>query len=108
MTTAAHRGALLALVAGAAGCGLVARQHPCWDYTAHQLQGHVPGPVVSLLAHDRGAERVVRGNRAPAGYYWRKIVQADPDLGHMRQYLDGHELTECPVAVAGEPRPTKH
>ena len=94
-----RRRALLGLVAGSMGCSVVARQHPCWDYASHRLQGQVPGSLVSRLARERGAERIVRGNRAPVGYYWRRIDAVEPDMRHMRQYVDGHELTACPVAV---------
>lgn len=98
-TRGAQGWGLLGLAAGAAGCSLVARQHPCWDYAAHRLQGQVPGPLVSRLARERGAERAVRGNRAPVGFYWRRIDAVEPDMRRMRQYVDGHELTACPVAV---------
>lgn len=84
---------------------MVARQHPCWDYTAHRLQGRVPDALVSRLAYERGAERAVRGNRAPMGFYWRRIDAVEPDIRRMRQYVDGHELTACPVAVA-DPKAT--
>jgi hypothetical protein len=90
----------LLLLVPLAGCSVIARQHPCWDYVAHHLKGDVPSDVARQMAWDRGATRVVRGTRAPMGYYWKRGTTDTHDLNHRRQYLQGHELTACPAASA--------
>ena len=81
-------------------CSVLARQHPCWDYIAHQLKGQVPSDLTRAMAWERGAERVIHGNRAPMGYYWKQGATQTLDLNHRRQFLGGHELTACPAASA--------
>ncbi len=86
--------ALVALVT--AGCALAARDHPCYPYLVDRYHGTVPRAVVTLLAHERGARRTVRSQRAPSGWYWRRAGPRSLDVGEIRTLADGHELVPCP------------
>ena len=97
MVTGRH-GLLLLVLPPLFSCSLLARQHPCWNYVAQHLKGQVPGDLTRALAWERGAERVLRGNRAPSGYYWKRGTTPTLDLNHRRQLFQGHELTACPAA----------
>lgn len=97
----ARRGLLLLVVAAPLwSCGLMARQHPCWNYVAQHMNGQVPSEITHTLAWERGAERIVRGNRAPMGFYWKQRTEGTLELTYRRQYIGGHELTACPAASA--------
>lgn len=92
-------GLVIAALSVLTSCGMVARQHPCWDYVAEHLHGTVPSDLVSQMAWERGAEKKLRGKRAPVGYYWKRMGET-LDLQHRRQYMAGHELTPCPAVQA--------
>lgn len=79
----------------AAGCGLRARNHPCYPYLAHLYGDRIPRDVSKELAHDRGAVREVRRQRAPIGAYWRRR-RPPGDQVEVHQVIGDHELAPCP------------
>ena len=91
------RALLLAGLALAGGCSLMARDHPCYPYLAHHYHDGIPKDVVGTLAHEHGARRQVGRYKAPTGFYWR-VRQGSLDLRDMRMVLDDHELVACPGA----------
>jgi hypothetical protein len=97
--------ALVLLLSALSGCALMARDHACYAYLAHQYQGHVPGSVVRELAGERGTRRQVGAMRAPAGLYWRRQRAATLDLNDIRTRLGDYELARCPglMPAAGTP-----
>ena len=96
----AQRGLLLLVAVPLWSCSLMARQHPCWSYVARHMNSQVPSKITRAMAWERGAERFMRGNKAPMGYYWKQRTEGTLDLTYRRQYIDGHELTACPAASA--------
>src|SRR5262245_51046880 len=78
------------------GCGLRARNHPCWAYVSHHYQGAIPKDVMRMLSHDPGATRQVGRMRAPTGWYWRRSTPATADVNDIRTVAGGHELARCP------------
>jgi hypothetical protein len=95
----------VALVAFAAvGCGLRARNHPCYPFLDHHFHGHVPKEVLKELAHDRGAMRVVHGHRSPIGAYWRRRRSSGDQAG-VHEVMGDYELAPCPGLHILPPRP---
>jgi hypothetical protein len=94
---------LLALAV--AGCGLVAREHACWPFLAHQYNGHVPSEAVHLLAHEHGTRKTVGAYRAPSGYYWRRRGAGTLDLQDVRTVMGKYELARCPYTISSAARP---
>ena len=89
-----RRTAVVAFALVAAGCALAARDHPCWPFLAHQYRARLPPELVRRLARERGAHKVVRGRRAPVGFYWRPERAAGP-FDEVRTVWAGYELAQC-------------
>jgi len=90
--------ALLLPLAVLAGCTLLARDHACYPFLAHQLGGHVPNDVLRTLAHERGTRKQVGRQRAPMGYYFRRRGTPAPAVIEVRTAMGGYELARCPEA----------
>ena len=89
------RALVLALVV-LPGCTLMAHDHACYPFLAHQFGGHVPAEVMRTLAHERGTRKEVGRARAPVGFYYRRAPPATVD--DMRTVVGGdYELARCPA-----------
>jgi len=87
------------LACGAAGCALVAREHACWPFLAHQYHDQVPAELVHTLAHEHGTRRRVGRYPAPSGYYWRRHRGERLDVQDIRTLVGDYELARCPNAI---------
>jgi hypothetical protein len=96
--------ALGVLVLATAGCGLVARDHACWPYVSYRYHGHVPSPLVHLLAHEHGTVKEVGHHQAPPGWYWRRRGGGSLDAGDVHTLMGGYELARCPTAALVPPQ----
>lgn len=88
-----------------AGCTLLARDHACYPFVAHRLEGHIPKPVLQTLARERGTTRSVGRYRAPLGYYLRPRTNPPP-LVRGKNDLARYELLPCPRVTPPDTPPT--
>ena len=83
----------------ATGCALVARDHACWPFVAHQYEQYgapVPAEVTHRLAHEHGTRKQVGASRAPLGWYWRRRKPPSLDVTDVRTISGDWELAPCP------------